>query len=118
LKFTIRLFAFSIVAAALSSFLYYIHILPGFVPFLFLFFFVFTSLFHYFSVSASKGRPQQFVGSYLATTFIRMFFYLLCIIGYLLYDKTDAFRFVLSFFMLYMIYTVIEVVSLNKALRG
>ena len=95
------------------------HLLPqryisGAIWFLFVFFIFTTAFIHYLLLSASKKKPQHFVRAFMAATSIKLFIYLLLITLYSFFNSSQAISFVLSFLILYLLYTAFEVATLMK----
>ncbi len=84
------------------------------LPFLVLFFFVVTNLVHAYLLKIAGKSGPKFTSQYMATSFLKMFFFLLVAIAYIIIDKTNAKPFIFNFLLLYIIYAVLEV---NEYLR-
>lgn len=84
------------------------------LPFLFVFF-IATSLlsFHYLLNSAAK-RFIVFVNTFLLTIVVKLFLYAAVMVAYALLNRSDAIRFMLVFFILYLCYTIFEAVSIIR----
>ena len=112
--FLIRLSLLTIVLMIMAMVL--IYTLPeGFVspslPFVILYFFFVTLIVHVVTIKATRHSPRQFISYFMATTFIKFFLYVVTVLGYVYFFREDLIPFVISFFVLYIIYTIFEVVS-------
>lgn len=81
------------------------------------FFVVLTLAFHYFTILAAKGKPQNFIRFYMGSTALRMAICLLVIIVYRFIDKPTLIPFALAFTAHYFLYTIFEVISILRHLR-
>jgi len=87
------------------------------LPVLPIFFMAVTFLIHKGFVGAVGMRPQQFVTRFMLITTIKLLSFLALLLVYALLFKEDAMQFLLSFFVLYLIYSAFEVMAvmnLNK----
>lgn len=81
-------------------------------------FFIISSIITYLlTLSASKSSPQYFVRYYMASTGIKLSFYLFIIIAYALINRNEAAGFIISFLILYICFSVFEVFTLIKHFR-
>jgi phosphatidylglycerophosphate synthase len=73
-----------------------------------------------FSILQKKAinEPKTFVTGFLAHTVIRMFVYLIIILGYGLSYRSDAVNFILGFFVIYTIFTFFEVMQFIRLTRN
>lgn len=77
--------------------------------FLFLFFYLITTIFHAgLTISAAKNN-KGFVNFYMLGTAFKLFLFLGIIIIYALLHRDRAVAFISTFFVLYLFYTVFEV---------
>jgi len=79
------------------------------LPFLLVFFTAATLLSFYFLQKKMNASPTGFITAFMANSMIRLMLYLVIIVVYAFTNKPDAVNFILSFFILYMIFTVFEV---------
>jgi hypothetical protein len=76
-------------------------------------FFLLTAVVHYVLLRISTLNPRKFVGYFMLATFLKLFVYLIVMVVYAFtINREEVMPFVLGFFILYIIYTVFEVVSL------
>jgi hypothetical protein len=87
------------------------------LPFAVLFFYVMTNLVHAYLLKISGKSSSKFSSQYMATSFLKMFFYLAVAIVYLILNKGNAKIFIANFLLLYIIYTVFEVYEFSKVVR-
>jgi peptidoglycan/LPS O-acetylase OafA/YrhL len=97
----------AIVYAALPSEYYTVSF-----PFLIVFFFAATMLVYYFMLKSLEKRPAKFVNIFLLTTMAKLFVYMAVMVSYALVNRDEARQFIIAFFILYIIYTIIEVLAL------
>jgi hypothetical protein len=87
------------------------------LPYLFLFFLAVTIAGYYILVKAADSRFMKFLNYYLLVTLVKLLLFIAVLFIYILMNKWDALPFGISFFILYLVYTAIEVVSLSKYTR-
>ncbi|NQT78030.1 MAG: hypothetical protein HQ565_09970 [Bacteroidetes bacterium] len=86
---------------------------PAF-PFIVGFFFFATIIVFYYMLKAVEKRPARFVNVFMLTTMLKLMLFLAVMVVYVLLNPEDAKPFILTYFVLYVIYTVLEVVSILK----
>ena len=91
----------------------YIKVLP-LIPILF---YGVTNLVHFYLLKVAARSNTRFTAQYMATGFIKMFFYMAVAIGYAFINKGQAKIFLINFLVLYIIYTTFEVVELSRVIR-
>ena len=89
---------------------------PAF-PFLLAFFAIATLLVFNFMLKALEKRPARFVNIFLLSTLLKLLAYMALMLTYSLINRNDARPFIVAFFILYIIYTIMEVVALLNANR-
>jgi len=82
------------------------------IPYLLILFYVATALVHYILLRITVLNPRKFVGYFMLATFIKLMSYMIVIVVYAFYVKEGILPFILSFFTLYIIYTVFEVAAI------
>ncbi len=83
-------------------------------PYLLAFFVLASVLVYSFMLKAMEKRPARFINIFMLTTMIKLFIYMAVMITYALLNREEARSFIVTFFILYMIYTIVEVSSLLK----
>ena len=81
---------------------------------LILFFLSITNFIFYYQLRATTAKGSKFVNIFLVTTGFKLLFFLAIIVIYALVFRDDAVRFITDFFILYLIFTVVEVMQINK----
>ena len=64
------------------------------------------------------GNPANFNSHYLAIKFIKMIAILIFLVGWLLGQKETSIPFIISAFIIYLIFVVFESRALNRAVRN
>jgi hypothetical protein len=117
--FVVRLFIFTLIISLLGFMAFYFlpagYYSPAF-PFLLVFFAAVTLIVHKRILKALYKKPSKFVNYFMLTTFIKMFFFLVVMIIYALINREDAIRFIIIYFILYLFYTVFDVISIFQAI--
>ncbi|MFA6923631.1 MAG: hypothetical protein WC223_05195 [Bacteroidales bacterium] len=65
----------------------------------------------------SGFRPGQFISSFMLLTFVKLVFFIFILSVYVFYNRSDAVAFVINFFVLYVFYTVFEIISILSLLK-
>jgi F0F1-type ATP synthase assembly protein I len=82
------------------------------------FFVLLTGCLHYFSIEASKSKPQNFIRFYMASTGLKIMGCLLIILVYRYYDKPTFVPFSLGFIIHYFAFTIFETPILLNELKN
>lgn len=70
---------------------------------------------HYYLLKArAQGNPRKFVTRFMGTTTFKLLLYLATLMVYVLIYRETALRFVIAFFVFYVMYTTFEVVVFLK----
>lgn len=116
-KFVYALAIFTAILGIIAVFLQYTlpeNMLPASLPLLFLLFIIVSSVVHYFLLRSAAYSGRRFVSYFMAATFLKLFLYLIIIILYAFLIKENVVSFILTFFILYLLYTTFEVVMILK----
>lgn len=116
LRLTILSIALGFIAFLLGRILPERMISPA-LPYLFLLFYLTAALVHYVLLRITTLNPRKFVSYFMLATFFKLMNYLIVILVYTLYVKEGILAFILSFFILYIIYTIFEVITILKQTR-
>ena len=68
-------------------------------------------------MNAGKRGNQAFIRFFMAATAARLFIYMVIMILYGMFFKENAFGFILNFFLIYLFYTVFEVIYTFKQMN-
>lgn len=71
---------------------------------------ILTAIFHYSVVQIQEKQPSRFSTRFMMVTGIKMMVYLIFITGYAFMYPENATNFLISFLILYLLYTIFEVV--------
>ena len=82
------------------------------LPYLLPFFFATNVVVHYLLLKATARKFSSFVNYYLAGTMSKLFLYIIVLLIYIYMHRSDALAFTITFFVLYIGYSVFEVISL------
>ncbi len=92
------------------------------LPYLLFFFFSVTLIVHLILLKVSAKKGSGFTNYFMLLTFGKLLFFLTIILIYALLNRSDAVQFIASFFILYVFFTVFEVVlslsHINSAKHG
>ncbi len=81
-------------------------------PYLIILFYVITAIVHYVLLRITALNPRKFVGYFMLATSLKLMNYLIVVVVYVFYVKEGILSFILTFFILYIIYTVFEVATI------
>src|SRR5262245_24639414 len=81
------------------------------------YFVLLTAGFHYGLLTSSKGKPQQFVRYYMGATSFKLLIHIVVMIVYCIFNRQDAVRFILSFAVFYLAFTVFEFMAVKRSFR-
>ena len=105
----------------ISGFFLFITILKEYFsfsfPVLLLVIFFITVLFHRYLIRSVGGSNRKFPAKFLGATGIKMGLYMILIIIYVILDRENAVPFLLVFMIVYLIFTIFEVVSILDYLK-
>ena len=76
-----------------------------------------TTLIHLILTRSASQQPTRFVRYFLAATSLKLFTYLIIIILYSLFNRQNAVVFIVGFLLLYLAFTIFEVVVMLRFLR-
>jgi hypothetical protein len=116
-KFIIQLFIFSSVLGIIAYGLTFVlpeNYFSPVLPLLFPFFFSITVIVFYYLIKSKGKKFNRFVNRFMMITFIKLFVYMAVLLAYVFTHKEDAVSFILAFFILYVAYTVFEVIIMLK----
>lgn len=86
-------------------------------PFITIFVATVTLGIHIILLKKVSGKPNLFVNSFMLGNTAKLFVYLLFMVAYALAFKDQAVAFVISFFGLYIIFTVYDITASNNFFR-
>lgn len=115
--FAFKLSLITIVLALISALSFYL--LPDSLntkawPFVLLFLYATNIALFSLFLRAQQKKLSTYANFFMLTTFLKLLVYLIIIIVYLLFNKEEAPAFLLSFFIYYTVFTIIEVKSVLK----
>ena len=114
-KFILRLTILSLVLGILVYLLNHFlpaGIIPPAMPYLIILFYLITAIVHYILLRITAMNPRKFVGYFMLATTLKLMSYLVVIVVYVFNVKEGILPFILSFFALYIVYTVYEVITI------
>jgi amino acid transporter len=77
-----------------------------------------SMLVHHFTVKASAENPKRFPAYFMAITGLKMMVYILLLGAYVFLFKETAIPIVITFLILYLAFTVLEVLSAVSELKS
>jgi hypothetical protein len=120
LSFLKRLIIFSLVLGSIAALMFFLlpsKVITPALPFLFPFFIAVTLISSYLLIRSSQKKFIKFLNSYLLLTIVKLVVYIVVMVVYILLHRQDALPFGISFFALYLCYTIFEVVFLVSSFK-
>jgi len=117
LQFLRNLAIFTIIIALVGCVVVYFlpdNYISPVIPYLFLFFFVVTLLVHFILLKATGKRFAKFVPYFMLATTLKLFLYAVVLLLYTFTHRADAINFIISFFILYLLFTAFETITLLR----
>ncbi len=87
------------------------------LPFVLLFIFLFTTVIHAILLKTARKEPKKLVNRFLMLTGLKMMIYLFIMIIYLIISKQDSAPFLLTFLIVYLVFTIFEISSILSHLK-
>ncbi|MBA7559706.1 hypothetical protein ES708_01321 [subsurface metagenome] len=87
------------------------------LPFVLLFIFLFTTVIHTILLKTARKEPKKLVNRFLMLTGLKMMIYLLFMIIYLVISKQDSAPFLLTFLIVYLVFSIFEILSILSHLK-
>jgi len=84
---------------------------------IYIYFSLVTILFHYGIVLTTQSRPQVFIRYYMAATTIKLLLHLAIIVFYSMSNREMATRFIITFMIMYLLFTAFEVMAVWRNIR-
>ena len=86
-------------------------------PYLLILFYLINAVVHYVLLKITKLNPRKFVAYFMLATFVKLMNYLIAVLVYVYYVKVGILSFILTFFILYIIYTIFEVSTILSQVK-
>ena len=119
-KFIVQGFFITLLLAVIGYFLFTVVFNPYYqviLPFVLLFIFLFTTVIHAILLMTARKEPKKLVNRFLMLTGLKMMIYLLIMIIYLVISKQDSAPFLLTFLIVYLVFTIFEISSILSYLK-
>jgi hypothetical protein len=118
--FAIRLIAFSLILLVIAFILKVLlpeGSLPQSLPYLFILFFIIKELVHWILLRITSVKPEKFISYFMMATMSKLIIYFTTVLVYVFMNQTGISSFIISFFVLYIFYTVFEVTSILRQIK-
>ena len=83
-------------------------------PYILSLFFLVTAGIHYILLRITRLNPRRFVSYFMLATFIKLIIFFSAVLIYVFTYREEVLSFIITFFVLYIFYTVFEVVLILK----
>jgi len=95
------------------------HFLPAGIispaaPYLLILFYLISAIVHYILLKITTLNPRKFVGYFMLATALKLLTYLIVVVVYVFNVKTGILSFTLTFFTMYIVYTIFEVTMILR----
>jgi hypothetical protein len=88
------------------------------IPYLFIFFMIITMISYYILIKSAQMKFIRFLNYYLLITTVKLLLFIVVLFTYMMLNKQDAVPFAIAFFILYLCYTIFEVVAIVTYSKG
>jgi hypothetical protein len=79
-------------------------------PYIISLFYIITALIHYVLLRITRLKPRRFVSYFMLATFVKLIVYFTAVLLYVFNFREYILSFIITFFVLYIFYTVFEVI--------
>lgn len=83
-------------------------------PYLLILFYFISAIVHYILLKITTLNPRKFVGYFMLATVLKLMTYLIVVVVYVFNVKTGILSFILTFFTIYIVYTIFEVTMILR----
>lgn len=111
LRLTILSVVILLLLTVMGRFMHWPFITPA-LYYIVILLYLITAIVHYILLKTITFNPKKFVGYFMLATTVKLLAYLIVLVSFVLIMKEGVLAFVLAFFILYIIFTVFEVVSI------
>jgi hypothetical protein len=121
ITFLRNILIFSAILGAVAIILYFFlprQMITPVLPYLFFFFTAISLISYYILLGSLNAKMSRFVNAFLLSTIVKLIIYIGVMIIYVLMNRLDAVPFMIAFFILYLLYTVFEVVHMIALTRN
>lgn len=119
-KFIVLGFFITLLLAVIGYFLFTVVFNPYYqviLPFVLLFVFLFTTVIHAILLKTARKKPKKLINRFLMLTGLKMMIYLLIMIIYLVISKQDSAPFLITFLIVYLVFSFFETLSILSYLK-
>ena len=114
LQFLTRIFLFTVIIGIVAYGIQALlpdHLVTPALPFLIPFFLSVSLIVHYVLLKGNEKKNSTFVNYFMLTAFLKIVFYMLVLVVYILLNRLDAGPFIVTYFIFYICYTSFEIIS-------
>lgn len=118
--FFVRLVLMTLILAIIAVILHVVlpeNSLPPLLPYMFVLFFVITAAVHLILLRITRVNMRKFVSYFMMATLIKLVIYFAAVLAYIFIHRAGMLTFVISFFTLYVIYTIFEVATILSQIK-
>ena len=119
-KFVIKISLFTLTIILISAVLFLTVLKMVYLaifPFQLLLIATVTTIGHLWVIRAADQNPMKFTTAFMASVTLKLLVYLFFMLIYLLIDHSQAISFVLTFIVLYISFTIFEVIQVLKFIK-
>lgn len=119
-QFIIRSIILSIAYLIVGGILYF-QFIPQYyqniLPFILAFFFLTTNLIHAYSLRIAKKRIAKFSSQFIALSSLKMLFYLIVAVIFIVVNKEQAKLFLINYLATYVGFTILEIAEISRIVK-
>jgi L-asparagine transporter-like permease len=93
------------------------HFLSAVTPWMVLFFLVLYNYLYYRHLKALQSKATKFVNNFIFSSGFKLILFLFIILGYSFIFRDDAIHFILTFFILYLLFTIVELLHIKGSVK-
>jgi len=119
-QFIFKILIFTMIIAAIATSLFLTILKMWYLaayPYMIILIAAVTTIGHLLVIKASAQNSRKFATAFLASVTLKLMIYLTFILAYLLIDHSQVIPFVLTFIILYILFTVFEVVQVLNFIK-
>jgi len=93
------------------------HFFSKATPWLTLFFLAVYNFLHFRHLKSMQKKTTRFITNFIFSSGFKLIVFLFVILGYSMLFRDDAINFILTFFVLYLLFTLVELLHLKRGLK-
>lgn len=83
-------------------------------PFILILFYIVTAAIHLVLLNITRLNPRRFISYFMLATFVKLIVFFSAVLVYVFTYRVDVMSFIITFFVMYIFFTVFEVVLILR----